>query len=175
MSFMIYISCVSLFANYKLGLNARQVGLLLMISGIVRVLIRFVVFPPLLRRLGDRRISMLGLGIFVVAYFSLGFVANQVQFAIALCAVSFAASCSRGVLTGFLSRAVKPWQQGRAMGLSASLDSLAQIVGPLAGGIILDALPVWVYGGLAGVFALGAFLLAFRRLDFAQPSRLGSE
>ena len=175
MSFMIYISCVSLFANYKLGLNARQVGLLLMISGIVRVLIRFVVFPPLLRRLGDRGISMLGLGIFVVSYFSLGFVVNQVQFAIALCAVSFAASCSRGVLTGFLSRAVKPWQQGRAMGLSSSLDSLAQIVGPLAGGIILDALPVWVYGGLAGVFALGAFLLAFRRLDFAQPSRLGSE
>jgi hypothetical protein len=52
------------------------------------------------------------------------------------------------------------------MGLSASLDSLAQIVGPLAGGYLLGSQPLWMYGGLASLLALGAFAMAFRRFAF---------
>ena len=166
LSFMMYTSSITLFANLKLGLNAEQVGKLLMVAGAVRVFNRFVFFVPLLRRLGERKTSLLGLGIFVVVFFMLGYVDNQVQFVVILCAVSFAASCSRGILTGFLSRSVYPWQQGRVMGLSASVDSFAQIVGPLVGGIILDAWPLWMYGGLASALALGAFLMAWRRFEF---------
>jgi MFS family permease len=139
-----------------------------MAAGVVRVLVRFLVFIPLLERLGDRKTSMLGLGVFVVVYLLLGFVRNELQFALVLCTVSFAAACTRGVLTGFLSRAVKPWEQGKAMGTSASLDSFAQITGPLVGGLILDSLPLWMYGGLASAFALGAFLMGLRRLKFEQ-------
>ena len=166
LSFMVYVSCISLFANLKLGLDARQIGLLLMIAGIVRVFIRFVVFVPILDRLGDRRTALVGLGIFVIVFLLLGFVRNQIQFGFILCAVSFAASCSRGILTGFLSRAVKPWEQGRAMGMSSSLDSFAQITGPLVGGVVLGSSPLWVYGGLASALALGAFLMALKRFVF---------
>jgi len=166
LSFMIYTSCISLFANLKLGLDAGQVGRLLMVAGGVRVFIRFAIFVPLRRKLGDRKTSLIGLGVFVVVFFLLGYVENQVQFVSILCAVSFAASCSRGILTGFLSRAVKPSQQGIAMGMSASLDSFAQITGPLVGGLVLDSLPLAVYGGLASTLALGAFLMAFRQFQF---------
>ena len=166
LSFMVYISCISLFANLRLGLDAGQMGRLLMIAGIVRVFIRFVIFVPLRNRLGDRKTSLIGLGVFVIVFFLLGYVENQVQFVSILCAVSFAASCSRGILTGFLSRAVKPWEQGQAMGMSASLDSFAQITGPLVGGFILGSLPLWMYGSLASVLALGAFLMAFNRFEF---------
>jgi DHA1 family tetracycline resistance protein-like MFS transporter len=168
MSFMVYVSCIALFANLLLGLDSKETGLLLMAAGVVRVLVRFLVFIPLLERLGDRKTSMLGLGVFVVVYLLLGFVRNELQFALVLCTVSFAAACTRGVLTGFLSRAVKPWEQGKAMGTSASLDSFAQITGPLVGGLILDSLPLWMYGGLASAFALGAFLMGLRRLKFEQ-------
>jgi DHA1 family tetracycline resistance protein-like MFS transporter len=166
LSFILYISSVSLFANLKLGLNAEQVGLLLMISGVVRVFVRFVIFVPMMRRLGERRTSLLGLGLFVVLFFLLGYVRTPVQFVAVLCGVSFAASCSRGILTGFLSRAVNPTEQGAAMGLSASLDSLAQIVGPLAGGVILGSFPLWMYGGLASLLAVVAFGLGLRRYAF---------
>ena len=168
MSFMIYVSCIALFANLQLNLNSKEMGLLLMAAGVVRVLVRFLVFIPLLERLGDRKTSMLGLGIFVVVYLLLGFVRNEFQFALVLCTVSFAAACTRGVLTGFLSRAVKPWEQGKAMGTSASLDSFAQITGPLVGGVILGSPHLWMYGGLASVFALGAFLMSLKRLELEQ-------
>jgi MFS family permease len=137
-----------------------------MVAGIVRVFIRFVIFVPLRNRLGDRRTSLLGLVMFVVVFFLLSYVENQIHFAAILCAASFAASCSRGILTSFLSRAVRPWEQGRAMGMSASLDSFAHIVGPLVGGFILGSLPLWMYGSLASGLALGALLMAFKRFEF---------
>ena len=165
LSFMTYVSCISLFANLKLGLNAKEVGQLLMLSGFVRVFVRFFVFVPLRRKLGDRTTSLIGLSTFVVIYFLLGFVQTPLQFGLVLCVVSFAASCSRGILNSFLSRSVKPWEQGTTMGLSASLDSFAQIVGPLIGGLVLDSLPLWIYGGLASAFALGAFLMSFKHFD----------
>jgi DHA1 family tetracycline resistance protein-like MFS transporter len=170
LSFMIYITGISLFANLKLGLDAGQMGRLLMMAGVVRVFIRFVVFVPLRRKLGDRKTSLLGLGLFVPTYLLMGFVQNQLQFAVVLCLVSFGAACSRGILNSFLSRSVKPWEQGTAMGLSASLDSFAQITGPLVAGVVLDNMPLWVYGGLTACFALGAFVMAWRRLAF-QPDQ----
>ncbi|MGC9522895.1 MAG: MFS transporter [Anaerolineae bacterium] len=172
LSFMIYISSVSLFASLKLGLDAGEMGRLLMMAGIVRVFIRFVVFVPLRRRIGDRKTSLLGLGLFVPTYLLLGFVTSQVQFAMVLCLVSFGAACSRGILNSFLSRSVKPWEQGAAMGLSASLDSFAQITGPLVGGFVLDSMDLWVYGAITSVFALGAFLMAWRRFDLGEQSHV---
>jgi len=171
LSFMLYMSCISLFSNLKLGLDAAQVGKLLMLAGMVRVFIRFVIFVPLLNWLGDRKTSLIGLVTFVVVFPLLGFVENQVQFAAVLCVVSFAASCTRSILTGFLSRSVKPTEQGRAMGLSSSLDSFARIIGPMVGGFILGSLPLWMYGGLAGAFALGALLMHLRPMEFEQEKR----
>jgi DHA1 family tetracycline resistance protein-like MFS transporter len=165
-SFFIYISSISLFAYLRLGLNPQQVGRVLAISGAVRVLLRFFVFVPLLRWLGDRRTSLLGLGLFVGTFLALGFVQNELQFGAVLCGVSFAAGCARGILNSFISLSVGPLEQGRAMGLSASLDSLAQIAGPLIGGLVLDALPLWVYGGLASAFAMTAFVMGFRHYEF---------
>lgn len=162
-SFMVYVSCVSLFANLKLGLDAQQTGMTLMIAGVVRVLVRFLIFVPLLRWLGDRRTLTLGLTMFVLVFLALGFVQTRVQFVLVLCGVSFAAACTRGVMNGFMSRAVQPRQQGQMMGFSASLDSLAQIIGPAIGGYVLGAYPVWTYGALASVFALGAFVMLFLR------------
>jgi MFS family permease len=171
LSFMIYISSISLFANLKLGLDPGQMGRLLMMAGVVRVFIRFVIFVPLRRKIGDRKTSLLGLGLFVPTYLILGFVTSQVQFAMVLCLVSFGAACSRGILNSFLSRSVKPWEQGTAMGLSASLDSFAQIVGPLVGGLVLDSAPLWVYGAITSFFALGAFAMSWRQLDIQEQAR----
>lgn len=167
-SFFIYISSISLFAYLRLGLNPQQVGRVLAISGAVRVILRFFVFVPLLNWLGDRRTSLLGLGLFVVTFLALGFVRNEIQFGAVLCGVSFAAGCTRGILNSFISLSVSPLEQGRAMGLSASLDSLAQIAGPIVGGAVLDALPLWVYGGLASTFAFVAFVMALRSQPFVK-------
>ncbi len=170
LSFMVFMSSISLFGNLKLGLNAAEMGRLLMMAGIVRVFVRFAIFVPMRRRLGDRKTSLLGLAVFVPTYLLLGLVTNQLQFAMILTLVSFGAACSRGILNSFLSRSVKRSEQGAAMGLSASLDSFAQITGPLIGGFVLDSQPLWVYGGIAALFSLGAFAMAWRRFDLGDEA-----
>lgn len=173
LSFTMFMACISLFANLVLGLDAQQMGLMLTLAGLVRVFVRFAVFVPLLRRLGERNTSRLGLGLFVITYAVVGFVTNQGQFGAVLCVSSFAASCTRGPLTGFLSRAVRPSEQGVAMGANVSLDNLAQVVGPIVGGAILGAWPVWVYDALASMLALVAFALAYKPLGLTLDQTRG--
>jgi len=172
LAFMLFSSCISLFAFLRLGLDAQQVGLMLTLAGIVRLLVRFLIFVPLLRRLGDHRTLMLGLTTFVVTYILLCFVRTPFQFAAILCLHSFGASCTRGIMNSFMSRSVQPAEQGQMMGLSTSMDNFSQIVGPLAGGVILDTLPLWAYGGLAGVLAFIPFLMVLRPMEIYQSMPL---
>ncbi len=175
LAFMLFASCISLFAFLQLGLNAQQVGLMLTLAGIVRLLVRFLIFVPLLRRLGDHRTLTLGLATFVVTYILLCFVRTPFQFAAVLCLHSFGASCTRGIMNSFMSRSVQPWEQGQMMGISTSMDNFSQIIGPLAGGLILDTLPLWAYGGLAGVLALVPFVMVLRPMEIyrSTPHREG--
>ena len=170
LSFMLFVSCISLFAFLRLGMDARQVGLLLTLAGIVRLLVRFLIFVPLLRRLGDHRTLMLGLATFVVTYILLCFAQTPFQFAAVLCLHSFGASCTRGIMNSFMSRSVQPVEQGQMMGLSTAMDNFSQIVGPLAGGFILDTLPLWTYGGLAGVLAFIPFIMVLRPMEIYQSA-----
>ncbi len=162
LSFTIYVTTITLFANLALGLNAEQVGYILMLSGVVRVIVRFVFFEPLLDKLGERRTSFLGLAIFVGLFFALAFVHNWVQFLLVLSGVSFAASCTRGVLNGFMSRAVGPDVQGKVQGYATSFDNIAQIVGPLLGGFVLGYLDPTYFGIIVGVISIVPFLMTFK-------------
>ena len=177
LSFMIYVSSITLYAVKVLGLNELSMGLYLTISGVARLFIRFYVFVPLLHKLGEKKTSILGLGLFPIAYFLLIFVSNTWQFLIILMIVSFAASCTRGVLISFLSRSVKRNEIGRAMGLNSSLDSFAQIFGPLIGAYILGSLSIGWYGATAGIVAILALLFSFKKLDFSheKPALEGLE
>ncbi|MHA1744889.1 MAG: MFS transporter [Promethearchaeota archaeon] len=161
-SFIIYITTISLFAKEQLGLTAREVGLTLTISGVFRLFVRFVIFVPLLNRLGQRKTLTLGLGLFIIAFILLSFVQDPIQFALVLILVSFAASCSRGPLNAFISRSVGPQDQGKISGISSSLDSFSQIIGPLFGGMIFFYFETSWFGIFIALFAAIAFVLMFR-------------
>lgn len=175
LAFTLFTSCTSLFAFLRLGMDAQQVGVMLTAAGGVRLFVRFVIFTPMLRRLGERLTLIIGLGTFILTYALLMFVNSIWLFAAALCLSSFGASCTRGILNSYMSRSVKPREQGQMMGLSSSLDSFSQIVGPLAGGFILDTLPLWAFGGLACVLAVVPLAMTFRRMDFFYADEASTE
>ena len=58
LSFAIFMSTISLFAFLKLGVNEQEIGLLLTVAGLFRVFIRFVIFVPLIKFLGDRKTAI---------------------------------------------------------------------------------------------------------------------
>ena len=160
-SFFLYITTISLFAAIVFGFNAQQIGLFLMISGIFRVVIRFTIFVPLLKKLGEVNTLKIGLVSFVIVFFLLAFSRDVYSFMIILILISFAASMTRGPLNSLISQSVSPKHQGIVNGNSSSLDSFGQIVGPLLGGFILYTSHPSTIGIVTACISIGAFVMIF--------------
>ncbi|MHA1720258.1 MAG: MFS transporter [Promethearchaeota archaeon] len=156
----------ALFMSIKLNYNSQTIGLIFTIAGAFQLFIRFVIFYPLMKKIGEDKLLKLGLAIFIGVYFLIGFVSAGYQLIIILLFLSFAASSVRGILSSYLSRTVHPKQQGLAMGIGNSMDSIAQIVGPILSGFILITFNLNYYGFISGALSIVAFILIFIRIKF---------
>lgn len=164
-SFMIMMSSISFFGVLVLKLEILEISLIMMVSGIVRTAIRFTLFKPTLRKLGESNAIRLGLTIFLVCFFFIGFSPNVMMFFILLMIISFAASLTRGPLNSMISQTVSPKIQGKINGYGSSLDSFAQIVGPLIGTFILQFfMPFWL-GIVIAAIAFPPFIMAFQKIE----------
>jgi MFS family permease len=166
LAFMTNNSGFAMFMNLKLSYDSKTIGLIFTISGAFQLFIRFVIFYPLMKKIGEDKLVKLGLAIFVGLFFLIGFVSAGYQLIISLLFFSFAASSVRGILTSYLSRTVHPKQQGLAMGIGTSMDSAAQIIGPLLSGFILISFNLNYYGFISGILSVIAFCLIFIKIKF---------
>jgi len=165
LSFMIIMSSLSFFGASVLGLQPLDISLLLMVSGIFRTGIRFTLFKPTLKILGEENAIRLGLTIFVVSFFLVGFSKDMIIILIFIMFISFAASLTRGPMNSKISQTVSPQIQGKINGLSSSLDAMAQIFGPLIGPFIIDTLPPYWLGLIVGLIALPPFIMALQKIE----------
>jgi MFS family permease len=167
-SFIMYISTLTFFINLILGLDTVGVSLLLTISGISRAIVRFSLFKPTLKLLGEKRMTILGLSILVVAFFLtgiLGVVYPQTWiFIVLIVFVSYGVSCSRGLLISRVTQSVTPKEMGKINGYTTTFDSLAQAIGPLLGTFILQFYSPLLYGIITGTAAFIAFLMIFKKI-----------
>ncbi|NVM34731.1 MAG: MFS transporter [Candidatus Lokiarchaeota archaeon] len=164
-SFMIAMSALSFFAQIVFGVNAFEIGILLMITGIFRALVRFTLFKPTIMRLGENNAIKLGLGFFLVAFLIIGFSINLLMFFILTMVISFAASLTRGPLNSKISQSVSPMEQGKINGYSSGLDSFAQIIGPLTSTFMLQFYAPYFLSFLISSVALVPFLMGFKTIQ----------
>ena len=164
-SFMIAMSSLSFFAEIVFGLEAFEIGLLLMISGIFRATIRFTLFKPAITKLGENNAIKVGLGMFLVTFLIVGFSINVIMFLILILFISFAASLTRGPLNSRISQSVSPREQGKINGYSSGLDSFAQIIGPLTGTFMLGFFAPYYLSFVIGSIALVPFLMSFKTIE----------
>ncbi|MFX1394515.1 MAG: MFS transporter [Promethearchaeota archaeon] len=163
-SFIMYLSTLVIYIGYYLGLNAFQIGILLMITGIFRAIVRFTLFKPTLKLLGERQMTRLGLFIIIVTFFMIGFIQNIISLLILMLIISYGVSCSRGLLISKITQSVTPKEQGKINGLTTTLDNIAQIGGPLVGAFILTYYSPVVWGTIMGLLAIVAFLMFFKKI-----------
>jgi DHA1 family tetracycline resistance protein-like MFS transporter len=161
-SFMIAMASLSFFAQIVFGLNALEIGILLAISGVFRAIVRFTLFKPTIMKLGENNAIKLGLAIFLISFFLVGFSIKLSMFFIMIMSISFAASLTRGPLNSKISQSVSPMEQGKINGFSSGLDSFAQIVGPLLGTFMLNFFPPFFLSFLISSVALVPFIMGFK-------------
>ena len=167
-SFIMYITTLTFFINLILGLDTVGVSIFLTISGISRAIVRFSLFKPTLKILGEKRMTILGLFILVVAFFLTGVFGvvypETWVFIVLIVFVSYGVSCSRGLLISKVTQSVTPKEMGKINGYTTTFDSLAQAIGPLLGTFILQFYDSLLYGIITGVAAFLAFIMIFKKI-----------
>jgi len=164
-SFMITMASFSFFAAKVFGVGPFEIGILLMIAGILRAIVRFTLFKPTITRLGENNAIILGLGIFFVSFLVIGFSINILMLFSMILFISFAASLTRGPLNSKISQSVTPKEQGKINGMSSGLDSFAQIIGPSTGTFMLEFFPPFSLSFVIGSLSLVPFLMSFKTIE----------
>jgi len=118
-----------LYAGYRYGWDVKMVGLTLAIVGVCSMVVQGVAIGPIVRHLGERRALLLGLVCGALGFFIYGAAPTGLLFCVgipvmALWGVSGAAT------QALMTRMVAPDQQGQLQGATASVQSVAQMVGP---------------------------------------------
>ena len=163
-SFIMYMASMVIYIGYILGLGPFEIGILLTITGIFRAIIRFTIFKPTLKLLGEKNATRFGLFILVITFFMAGFLQDVIMLLILMLFVSYGVSCSRGLLISKITQTVTPKEQGKINGITTTLDSLAMIGGPIIGTLLLTFYAPHWWGIVMGLIGLVAFLMFFKKI-----------
>jgi len=161
----------SLFAGIRLGLEPLIVGILLTLLGVYQIIFRLLVFNRLRSKIGDPNTALVGLGTYVISYLLFAFITQAWELVILLFFLSFAGSTSQGIITGFTSRSVDKQNQGKIMGITTGIENIAQIIGPIVGGILLSFNGNFPYALVLSFLSALPFILGFQVLKFGYDNR----
>ena len=159
LGFMTLVSNFAMFGYLKLDLDAQRMGVFLAMAGLVQIVIRYTLYVPALRKYGDYALVVVGFILYIMAYPWIGFVQGQFQLLFLMLVNSFATSATRGGISAFISKLARPHERGKVQGISSSLDTFAQILGPIMGGLLLTYLPIKYFGMIPFSFMVFSFVL----------------
>ena len=145
-----------LYATYRYGWDEKTVGLTLAMVGICVMAVQGAAIGPIVRRFGERRALLLGLGCGAVGFLIFGAAPTGPLFWIGIPVMALwgiAGAATQGLMT----RLVAPDQQGALQGANTSVQSVSQLVGPF----LFTLTFAYFIGGNAPLKMPGApFLLA---------------
>lgn len=169
-AFSMFISGFALYAERRFFLDgqpwtAREVGFLFAYSGLLGILWQGGLIGRLVKKYGELKLTIAGFIAATISYAVLGFIPEDKLIPLGLITIvsSFGHGVLRPVLTSRITQAVGRHEQGVAIGISGSLSSVAMMVGPPTGGLLLNQhnLLAWVLvpavvSALGVVLAIGA-------------------
>lgn len=167
---MIFANVFGLYALERFNFGPQEVGVMMMVLGLVSAIAQGGLAGPLTRRWGDEAVIKVGM-LAVALGFSSMLLAND-YFTIMLTTAFFglATALQMPALTSLTSkRATVP--QGIAMGLSNSFVSLGRIIGPLFGGVVFDVNILLPYLGGSVIMGIGFIvsLISLKAVEVKEP------
>ena len=136
-SFSAFMSGFALFAERQFTWTAHEVGFLFGYTGFLGIIVQGGLLGRLVKQLGEVKLAITGFVAIVIAYVALGFTTAIVMLVGISTISAFGNGVLRPTLTALLSQRVGRHEQGIALGISASLSSLAMTLAPPVGGVLL--------------------------------------
>lgn len=164
---------LALYLKHNFQFGVEQAGVVFGISGFVGALVQGAL-RKLARRFGEERLAMAGMTSMAVGYVFLGAAHHVAVLAVLIVLGSLGGAVVRPSVTTLITRAVSEEEQGSILGVSQSLGSLAQAIGPAAATWLIGRDQIVLYGIFCGGFSLlGVLVAAWRARKAAvtpQPS-----
>jgi MFS transporter, DHA1 family, tetracycline resistance protein len=171
----------ALFADHVLFANTAHpdriqlyIGLMLTFNGAMQVVTQIALLKPLVTRLGERRLLLVGQVALILAMFGVAVIDNAIVVTLLFAPFAFGRGVSEPSLQSLVTRFGE--QRGQLLGLYQSARSLALIFGPVWAGYAFDAISpqaVFIVGGILVVIAL-FFALILLRQEIPTPRREAS-
>jgi DHA1 family tetracycline resistance protein-like MFS transporter len=125
-----------LYTTFRFGWSTTQNGVALFCVGIASVVVQAGLLGVLMKRLGEVRLSLLGLASGTVTFLLYG-LATQGWMMYVLILCNLLAFAAGPALQGIISKATPATEQGELMGSLHAINSVGVVVMPLVGGFLL--------------------------------------
>lgn len=166
-AFMIFISSFALLGKIQLKVGSQELGFYLAWVGILRVIFQSILINPLLKKINENNTLKIGVIALVITMTSLALITNFLIVFIPLIFLAFGTGVVRPILTSKLSKSVGREETGSLLGVNNSLSSIAQILSPILGGLILQYLPSQTLPAISA--SLFFLIFVFWLLRFTKP------
>jgi MFS transporter, DHA1 family, tetracycline resistance protein len=136
-AFSAFMSGFALFAERRLHWTAREVGFLLAYTGFLGIILQGGVLGRLVKRFHELPLVIAGFISVIVSYVVLGVTGTLWLLLVVSALSAFGNGVLRPAITSLITQQVGRHEQGVAIGISGSLNSLAMTVAPPIGGMLI--------------------------------------
>ena len=150
---VLWVSSFALYAERQIGIGPMGVGYVLMYIGLTSIILRGGLLPKLVDFFGDHTLQYMGIIAIIIGMMVSVFTTSWIGLLLLATMFSFGSGISRPVMLSGISRSVPQTQQGTVLGVANSLGSIAQIIGPLVGGFMIN----YFFPGSLGI--ISAFVM----------------
>lgn len=171
LAFAMFTTGFPLYAERRLywhgvAFGPEQVGFTWAFAGFLGIFLQGPALGKLVKRFGEARLNRVGFAAYTASYVLLAF-CYSIPVLIAATVASALGSLVRPTLTSMITQATPREEQGVVLGLTQSLTSTGQIVGPPLAGFLIQRGLLSGWGLTAAAITLAGFTLASRarRLD----------
>ena len=172
LAFTLFEANFALFTKLRLNLSAQSTSFVLTYVGLLSVLVQGFAIGFLTDRFKERTLIFTGAIIMTVALIAWGFSPNVPYLLVVLAPLSLSAGVFSVVLNSQLTKSVYQEDVGGTLGLSASLQTIARVIMPGLGGLLLDSVGSWSLGIVGGAIMVGTVVLIYFSL-MRQPEQHG--
>jgi len=148
-SFAMFVSALALFVERRITWHGKpfgpeQTGYVWAYAGLLGIGLQGPALGRLVKRFGERALNRTGFAAYVLGYSMLAF-AHSIPWLLLSTTVLALGGLVRPTLTSMITQETSREEQGTVLGLTQSLTSVSQIVGPPLAGLLIqhDLLTAW--------------------------------
>jgi DHA1 family tetracycline resistance protein-like MFS transporter len=168
LAFSTFQTVFALYAQYRLGLDARATGFILTYVGVLSVLVQGVAVGKLSKKFKENNLILVSALLMAVSLVAWAFTPNIATLLIVLAPLAFAGGTLNTIINSALTKSVYPEEVGGTLGLSTSLESFTRVIAPSMGGFLIGQVGTWAPGLLAAALMVWVSTFTWRRL-FINP------